>query len=201
MADFSDSRNILTRKPRIEFVEPEQIAGEQPIAEPIVTIEDRRATTEELIQQYKRIDDLAVLAQNRIDARVKELRVKLDPSIDAAVVESIKRHFGTEDIHITYEQYKECVDRISQTGKDAAPKLTLEDIKKASIDPFRKDLGGYGSPPGALRPELQVKSPVQPVNIADFKKESLGELFKLLLPKLIGLNEFMIEKAIKELLK
>jgi hypothetical protein len=202
MPDFSDTRNLLNRKPRIEFVEPDQIQDPAPPVDEVEpTLNAKKEQVIELIKQYKRIEDLAVLAQERIDNRVKDLRINLNPSIDALVVESLKRTFGTEDTHITYAQYKECLAKVAQAGKDAAPKLTAADMKAMASDPFRKDFGGYGGESGSLRPELNIDSPVKPVELSQFQNEALGKLFDMLLPKLTALNKFMIDEAIEEALK
>ena len=201
MAEFSDTRSLLLRRPQIEFVEPDQIAGEQPaVVAPEITISEARSRTAELIEQYKRLEDLSNIAQQRIDSRAATVKICLDTSQDAAVIESLGRMFGSTEACITFKQYKECVQKVSTAGRDAAPTLTLEDMKKAVVDPFRKDFGGFGSTPGLLRPELQIDSPIKPIDIPKFKQEGLDELFRLLLPKLIGLNNFLIEKAIEKIL-
>ncbi len=201
MADFSDTRDTLTRRPKIAFVEPEQVPGEfQPEPEEVLTLDQRRAETQTIIKQYARLEKLSGIAQTRIDDRTKGFKVCLDPIQDATVLECLKRQFGTDEPCITYEQYKECVKTITAAGKKSASFITAEDMRVAAADPLRKDIGGSGSLPGLLRPELQVKSPVEAVDITKFKKQTLDELFRLLLPKLVGLNDFMISEAIKEAL-
>ncbi len=200
MADFRDTRDTLFRKPNIQFVEPDQVLGEPAPAEPeVATIDDARARTATLIDQYKRIEDLSCIAQERIDKRASGVKICMNPVTDTATIESIKRLFGTTEPCVTYTMYKACLDRVAVAGRDATPTLKLEDMVAAAADPFRKDFGGFGGPDGALRPDLQIQSPIKPVDLEKFQKQQVIKLFQMMFPLISGLGDFKIATHTAEL--
>lgn len=192
MADFRDTRNILNRKPRIAFVEPDQVPEESQPIETAPDTDNLLTRMQTVKEQYARIEKLSEIAQKRIDDRSKTAKVCLDPVQDAKVIAAIKRHFGTDSTCITYEQYKECLVKLSKAGQEVAPYNTAEQMRVAIQDPFRKDLGGSGGTPGSLRPELQITSPVQPIDLTKFQKESLIALFGMMFPLINGLDDFKL---------
>jgi hypothetical protein len=198
MPNFSsDSRGILNKRVKIRFVEPPQVPGEQaPVVAAPPTVEEAKLRTQKVIQDYKKLEKLADLAQKRIDLRSKEVRICLNPTTDPDVLGSLTRVFGTNDGCITFEQYKHCLDILSRAGRGVAPKVTEEDIKKAATDPFRKNFGGYGLSDGQLRPERQIESPVKPLDMDKFQSDSLKKLFELLLPLLNGFSELKMQQHV-----
>jgi hypothetical protein len=185
--DFSSTRGILNRKPKINFVEPEQVAGEQvPVVEVETPLLERKAQVQQLIAQYKRVEQLSDLAQKRIDVRAKNMRICLDPRTDANIIDALHRKFGDVESCVTYAQYKHCLDEISQIGQRNAKDL----IPKAGVaDPFRTDLGGYTTENGTLRPEVQFASPIEEIDQDKFQKDAVSKLFKMMLPMLTQLTD------------
>ena len=183
MGDFSSSRGILGRRPVIKFVEPEQvITPQEPVEEVPPTVETRKLQVEQLTSQYKRLEVLSDLAQKRVDDRAKDMRICLDPVLDADTINSLNRVFNTDVPCITYQQYKFCLSKISRAGKDVAPRVTLEDLANGKGNPFKKDFSGFNRTNGSLRPENQFDSPVKPIDTKKFQKDSVSKLFKMLLP-------------------
>lgn len=194
MPDFSDTRDLLNRRPHIQFVEPEQITGDQGTLteEPVQTIESQVTQLQEVIEQYKRLEELSDLAQERLDSRVGNTEMCLDPDIDFNVIVSLKRKFGDVPPCITYEQYKHCLQELTKLGQENALRLTEEDLVAAAGRTSPTSFGGYTRTIGGMRPELQFKSPVKPLNAAAFQRDSTKKLFKMLLPMLTQLVDAKI---------
>lgn len=194
MSSFNkNTKDILNRQPKIVFVEPAPeivLKPTQPTTQP--EIEESKIQIQDVTQQYTRISQLADLAQQRIDSRAKDVSVCLHPTTDTAVLHSLKRQFGTTDGCISYQQYKDCLNRINAAGKAAAPAITAADLTAAATDIFKKNFGGLGSAPGDLRPEITIKSPVEPIDMDTFQKQSLIKLFEMLLPMIDKFSNFKL---------
>lgn len=184
---FEDDDFILTYKPVIEYVAPETVDlddGEE-IVKP-KSLEEIRTTTEGLIENYRAVEKLAEIAQERIDKRVEAcggLTIHLDPKTDSHVVEAMKRKFPDADpTKITYDQYRDCLDAQRRNQVDL-PLVSAEDIQNAKADPFRTDFGGLGNLPGMNRAE--VASPaqvVEPIDITSFQTTVIKQLFEMMTP-------------------
>lgn len=195
MPDFSETRDLLNRRPNIHFVEPDQIAGEQLAvseAEPPTTVTNQTEQLQEVIAQYKRLEDLSDVAQARIDARVGETDMCLDPEVDYNVIVSLKRKFGDVKPCITYEQYKICLAELAKLGQESALRVTEDDLLNAATRSQPATFGGYTKDIGMLRPEVQFKSPIKPIDHESFQKDSVKKLFKMLLPMITQLTDSKI---------
>lgn len=185
--DFSNTRGILNRRPKINFVEPEQIPGEQ--VEAIVSdtpLLERKEQLQSLVAQYKRIEELSDLAQKRIDTRAKNMKICLDSRTDSNVIAALHRKFGNVEPCITYAQYKHCLDEISQIGQRNAKELIP---KIGATDPFKTDFSGLTTDNGTLRPEVQFTSPIAEIDQEKFQKDAVQKLFKMMLPMLTQLTD------------
>ena len=187
---FSDDREILTNKPKIEYEEPptEYDAYER-APEELDTLDDVRNRVDGLRKSYNAIEKLADLAQARIDQRVGNYTVSLDKDADSHVIEAIKRAFpeAKDPTKITFEMYKQCLARANPS---VIPSVSMKDILDAKNDPLRTDFAGLGSTPGQNRPE--VSSPaklVEPLNLQDFQDSIVKKLFSLLTPFISGLAD------------
>jgi len=195
--EFTDTRNTLTYRPKIEFVEPRQILVDQNpkvAIEPEPNLLDRRLQTEEVIEQYKRVEELSDLAQKRIDDRARKMQVCLDPLADGDVIAALRRHFGGDVAPcITYEQYRQCLDEVARRGQEHAKNLHVtEDIINVALsNRFRTDFGGLSASNGNMLPTIQFGSPVQPIDFIKFQKDAVQNLFKMMQP--------LIRKLIKDL--
>ena len=196
MANFSDSRSILNKKPRIMFIEPEQVPEDQDVLvnkrSPDLKFEEAKNRTQAVIDQYGRIEKLSDIAQKRIDERAKDVRICLDPVIDADIIISLRRKFKVTDNCITYAQYKHCLEEVSKAGQEVAPMMTPEDIQNERANSFKKSFGGFGRPDGQLRQELNIPSPVKAVDLGSFQSESIAKLFEIMFPMLSGLVDAKI---------
>lgn len=189
MASFANTRDLLERRPNIQFVEPAQIHVEQTPTVLAPSLEDRNLQTKQIINQYKRLEDLYDLAQQRIDTRAKKFKACMDPELDAAAIQSLKRQFGDVEPCISYEQYKACLAIIASAGQKAAVRVTEDDLRKAASDTFTSSMGGFTKTIGGLRPELQFVSPIKPIDQEQFQKDSTKKLFKMLLPMISELSD------------
>ena len=182
---FEDEDEILNYKPVIEWEEPVddflQDNYPVPIEEDIDSLKGR---TQGVIDGYDRVNKLATEVQKQIDARVQSLGgldVQLDPNVDAAVIDAMKRRFPTKDpTKITYNMYKQALNCLQQNAI-APPAITAKDIQDAKNDPTRTNFGGLGNKPGENRPE--VSSPanaMKPVDLNKFQKKAILKAFKLM---------------------
>ena len=188
--DFASTRGILNRKPKINFVEPEQVPGEQT---PAVVVEapllERKIQVQTLVNQYKRLEQLSDLAQKRIDTRAKNMKICLDPKTDGNIISALQRKFGDVGNCISYAQYKHCLDEISRIGARNASEL----IPKTGLtDPFKTDFSGYTTENGTLRPEVQFTSPIAEIDQEKFQKDAVSKLFKMMFPMLSKLSDSKI---------
>lgn len=196
---FEVSRSILNDRPRIQYVEPDQVEGiqgsqqeSQPIPIQTLSLESRLSRTEDLIAQYEGLERLAKIAEARLDQQASTATFCLDPVVDAHVIASLHRKFGNVKACITYEQYKKCLEDIERLTHTSVGNLTAEDLEDAASDPGRTHLGGFTDQMGALRPELQFQSPIPPLDIDKFQKDGTKKLFKMLLPMLTKLADAKI---------
>lgn len=189
---FDKSRDILTFRPKINFIAPEtedisdQTISEKDAALQENTIEQARKRTEALISGYKQLNELAKLTQQRIDNRVAAtggVQVKLDQKKDNPVMAAMRRRFPQEDPSIiTYEVYKQCLQKLRNQAP-AIPQVQLEDIKKAKLDPYRTNFGGYSNQNGENRAEISSPAnTVDPVDLSAFQSAAVIALFALMLP-------------------
>lgn len=194
--NFSQQRDILNFKPRINFVEPDQIDDELPVREQPVSLDSVKSDTDQLIADYAQIEDLSNLAQQRIDDRSAGLTIQLDSQADAHIISAVQRHFGDPNkTSITYDDYRECLDHINDQAN-----FTLVDpaeVQKASQDQFRTDFGVFGA--DSPRPDLQSEAQsIQPVDLKSFQIQQLEELLKLLTPGITGIATKVAVDQIKK---
>lgn len=193
--DFSTTRSILTRRPKINFVEPEQVPGDQVPEVPTETpILDKRVQVKDLVDQYKRVEQLSDLAQRRIDARAKNMKICLDPRKDANVIAALKRRFGNVAPCITYQQYKTCLEEIAKAGYNNVQQFVVSasDLSNARENPFKTDFSGYTTDNGTLRPEVQFDSPVEEIDQEKFQSDAVTKLFNMMLPMLQQMTDAKI---------
>lgn len=187
--DFERQREILTFRPTIHFVEPEQIP-EDPLdreSDDTPTIDSIRQNIDDLIKSYDAIKKLADQTERRIDNRVKQaggVEIQLDPQKDATVIAAMKRQFPDKQdpTKLDYECYKKCLKDLSAAGPEV-PTVSDEDIQAAKADPLRTSFGGSDNTAGQNRPE--ISSPMQsisPVDLSAFQAAGIVALFGLLFP-------------------
>jgi hypothetical protein len=136
------SKNILSYRPRIEFIEPDQTPGKIEA----IAIPAQREEVQDLRDQVKSlakaVNTLAAAVQAKADIKAKNMVIKLDPITDAAVIASVKRMYGHTKINpleITYEQYRQCKERMRQKGEELGERMIVsEEAIKAIKDAVTK---------------------------------------------------------------
>lgn len=189
----SQSRDILSYRPNITFVEPDQQPGEIEAIEEAEQAEEVQDLRDKAKRLASAVNTLAAAVQAKADIKAKDMVIKLDPVADAAVVASVKRMYGHEKINpyeITYDQYKRCKERMREKGEELGERMTIStaDIQKIKdavsspssslpgsdsvleglTEPFSQ-LGGFNTEAarnGGLRPELQDKAQIiEPIDM------------------------------------
>lgn len=179
--DFNQERDVLTYRPNIQYEEPDvELFTDEPLDEQINTLEDARQATNDLSKSYSAVEKLAELAQKRVDDRVGNYVVNLDPKADALTIAAIKRAFpeAADPTKISFEMYKQC---LSRANVPALPEITTADLLAAKKDPLKTDFSGYGMPAGMNRPEITNPAKiVEPLDMEEFQQDLLKQLFELL---------------------
>lgn len=198
--NFEDEHDILTFKPNISFVEPQQIPGAQlpdfDVKEPD-TIDDLRARTKDIINQYQAVKKLTEQVKRRIDQRVINsggVVIKLDPIKDSHIIAAMKREFPNKQDHasIDYETYKECLKKHEVS---TPPFITNQDIVDARSNPLRTDFGGFNNQRGENRPEISsLAGGIQPLDLSAFQAAGILAIFLMMLPMIIQQDDLTIAK-------
>ena len=198
--NFDDERDLLTFRPKIDFVSPDLIPSE---ADPTEVrgfddeIGDKKQETENHIRELDALVELADIAEARIDNRVEALGgldIRLDPIVDATVIAAMKRMFPTnaDPNRITYDQYKYTLKQISAAAK-TPPTFGPLDLRAAQENPYKTDFGGIGLDPGMARPEISSSGRViEPLNLPDFVAAAIIAMFTLLITLIIGLIKSVV---------
>lgn len=214
--NFSSSRNKLNFKPKIKYIEPDQIIPDElPIQEEQEpTIDEIQQLTNELIQGYQDLALLADEAQKRIDEVVGNYVINLDSEQDTHIIDALRRLSNTPDNvdnaleietgdsyeqkTISYSAYKDALKVINEETLTNYNKVDQKELDLASIDPFRNTFGGMEKAAGLRRPELEkTNQSIKPVNLKKFKLKMVLKLFNLLQPMIKKLAIKLIKKFIK----
>jgi hypothetical protein len=183
-SEFDREREILNYKPTIEYEEPPGEEDGFPTPTDNSDAEDTRKRVVSAIKSYEAIGQLAENIQGAVDQKVSTFEVQLNPSVDAHVIDAIKRCYpeNKDPTKITYAMYKQCLARLGARGSNL-PEVSKEDLAAAKSNPYKTDFGGMQASPGDNRPE--VASPansVQPIDLKLFQAAGIIALFKLLRP-------------------
>ena len=181
--DFEDEHEILTSRPQIEWEPPPPEDGEELKPAVIPVFEENRRRAEAIVEGYKRVVKLVDSLQTQIDKRVENaggLEISLDPKKDVSTISAIKRRFPDvkDPTKIDYKTYKKAL--ACSQPKLTVPALTMEDILKARQNPTTTNLGGLGEKPGALRQQNIGPQFGDPVDLDQFQKNAVLDLFKMM---------------------
>lgn len=181
---------ILNYRPDINFVEPE-LKAEVPVTpEPIVTPEVIQERWAELDRLAKAGKILAEAMQAKVDHKVGDFAIGLDPRADVAVVDALRRRFpGANLTQITYTQYRECRAAMRDRGDSIARGIEpdWDAVKEVRANPAQVQLGVFDlNNPAAkngtlLRPDLQETGQVvEPLDMEAVQNSLLKQLMNLL---------------------
>lgn len=188
------SRGILNFRPSIDFVEPSVLpATPNPVEAPPAVIDDGAEAEKIRLRLYNLADSIEILAtavQAKIDARAVEMRIFLDPKVDAQALAAVRRH-EIDTAEIPYSLYKHCRDQLRQYADEQAAKnrITKEQIDAARVEMEKKPIGGFGTPEaknGSLRPELNPKAQlIEPLDLDEFQNLLIRILVNFIWKKFI----------------
>jgi hypothetical protein len=187
----SKSRDILRFRPNIDFVEPDQEpSSPHPVELPPDPISIDNIKNERIkIAKYARsVSTLARVVQSLIDDEAASVIINLDPNVDAAAVQAMRRTYGVSNT-ITYDHFRQCEENLRKHAEAVAKKATfseeeMEDAREAIIRNKDVPIGGIGTAKaanGGLRPELDKRNQiVTPINLDEFQSNILKMLANFL---------------------
>lgn len=191
-----DSRGVLSYRPNIKFIEPEVEAQDPtPVEEPAPEIEDIVQKRHEVKQLAKAVNALATALQAKADIRAKNMIIRLDPKVDAAAVQAIRRMYPDADpLSISYPQYKACKENMREMGEAIGKKalITADEVAAAipqsqpgSSQPNKQNqFGGWNTESaknGYLRPEVNERLQIiPPLDISELQDVLLKILVNFL---------------------
>jgi len=201
--DFTEERDILTRRPDIHFEKPIDTDedGERHIEyKEDSTVNDVRQQVKDLINGYKKLSEFVDIVQTKIDNRVGDKFVaRLDNKVDSVVIAAISRCFpeARDKTTISFEMYKQCLAR-QQLYAQNVPDVSQEDIENEKANPYRTTFGGYGKPTGHSRNEIDnpANKIIEPIDLEEFKKQGIITLFMELKDMILDLVILQVKKMI-----
>lgn len=207
-------RNILEFRPDIGFIEPEVEPEEIVPRAEVPQLEDVENQRDQLKKFAKAIDTLASAVQAIADQKANGMKVKIDPAVDADVVQAMRRAFPDKrdkdgniieivnPTEITYNQYRDCKDKIKKKGLEIGrkPLITSDEVEKAR-DQLAEgaggggrtgadaQIGGFGTPEsrdGRLRPDLDERAQIiAPIDMGDLQFDLIAILVNFIWKKFI----------------
>lgn len=171
-----EDRDTLTFRPTISFIEPDLQDGViDPVAEESASVGEIEKKIRKVRLLADSVDILAEAVQLRADERAKNLVIKLDPRVDAAAVQAMRRYFPDADpLSITYSQYVLCREALLDEAVRIGQKpitTPLQILNVENTPPY--EMGGYGtedSRTGGLRPELDKSAQIiEPIDLEELQ--------------------------------
>jgi hypothetical protein len=180
-----EDQGILNYRPKIRYIEP-KFDGPPPEGLP------ERLSPQKEDDKFKIIDNLAqagrILAeavQAKVDIECDSFYIDLDPIRDKHVIDALRRRFKIDKPRITYRQYKECREGLSQRGNDVAETLIpdQDEIQRMRANPEDIPIQALSdsAKAGLNRPELTKQGQViEPIDIEEFQDMLLCMLMNML---------------------
>lgn len=182
------TRDILNRRPRIEFIAPKSGVTIPEVSQNTTPITPKEQRVNQLIQGLEQVAVAASAVEELVANRAKDeaLALNLSNPEDAVVGQAAARCFPDKAItkdgftyvpEITFAMYRECVQNIKDEGLRAGVK---NQTKSAKFQANKTDFGGKNKD---RRPEMNRASmPIEPVDIPAFIAAGIPILFGMLLP-------------------
>lgn len=211
----NEDKSLLDYRPEIRWVEPTIEGnipeGKKPLGD---TQEQVNKDLDLLVKSAKAYQLLAEVFQAKVDERVKDFYIKLDPKVDRSVIDAMRRKYGNrfkggntiidftgktqaeiegnfDPTKITFAQYKECREALKDRGNAMAQDFTLnkDEMKQIRADPLQPIEFGIMTPEGKhglLKPESNKPSNFPEFDPDSFMEKALKMLANLLWKKFIG---------------
>jgi hypothetical protein len=87
------------------------------------SLEFRRQKAKEVYDGYGKIIEECKEMEAEIESQCKNVIVTLNPATHLRIMESVRRVFGTDGAQITFEMYKQCVQKLGDFSKQGIPDL------------------------------------------------------------------------------
>lgn len=85
--------------------------------------ESRKLKAQNVIDNYGKIIEECETMRAKIEEKCKNVVVPLDPDNDIRVIEAAGRLFRREVNEITFEMYKEAIERLAKISNDGTPSI------------------------------------------------------------------------------
>ncbi len=83
--------------------------------------EDRRNKAQQIYDDYGKLSERCEEMKEEIANRCKNVTVDLKSSNNLAVMEAVKRVFGTDGTKITFQMYQRCIDELAKRSNSSIP--------------------------------------------------------------------------------
>jgi hypothetical protein len=182
----NQDRFILNYRPQIAFVEPE---ADDDIPMGMFT---GYPDGEDIDEQWDRVGRLALAGrllseafQARVDAKVGDFEIKLDPIVDKNVIDALTRRYNPDDpTRITYDQYKRCRQDMTDHGLNKANQINPDEEQIQKIrqgEDVELVTDSQDAKNGLLRPDVTPEAQViDPIDMDEFQLNLLCILMNLL---------------------
>lgn len=181
--DFSEADEVLNYKPKIKYQGEVSLERATILQKQSRVLTEARKKVDDLRAAYQVIEQLAEIAQKRLDERVGNYKISLNDQVDAQVKDALQRTFPElkDTSEISYEMYKQCVDRLCAATE--APTLSAESVATARKNPKKTDFGGLGAKAGDNRKEVDsASSGLKPLDLEAFQDAVVKKLHKKMGP-------------------
>lgn len=139
----TQSKDILKNRPQINFVEPELDTTPDIRAVSEQQLEDLDSRREKIRNLADAVTKLIDVMQARVDQKAKDFVVDLDPRVDAAAVQALRRQYpDADDTQITYDQYRKAKQALYDRGDKVGNRMLISPEDLANSNP--KNIGGWG---------------------------------------------------------
>lgn len=181
------SRDILNRRPNIQYVSPpseDVIPEPQPDPEPT-----KSERVEKLVNSFAAIEQTALVVENAIADRAKGVVMDLDLTNpeDFVAAQAAARIFpdAAEEVaegvivvkQLTFAMYHNCIKAMKEHGKERGKSNQIPAINPSMT---KTDFGGMGLD---RRPELNTMSiPFAPIDLLSYITSTIPLLFGMLFP-------------------
>lgn len=83
--------------------------------------EDRRKKAQQIYDDYGKLSERCEEMKEEIANRCKNVTVDIKSSNNLAVIEAVKRVFGTDGTKITFQMYQRCIDELAKRSNSSIP--------------------------------------------------------------------------------
>ena len=121
-------RLILELTSKSDWIPPDPAALVSPYLEKNglskdAPIEKRREKAQQVMDGYGKIIEECQVMRADLEKKCKNVVIPLNPDVDVRVIEAGSRLFRRKITEITFEMYKEAIERLAKISNDATPKL------------------------------------------------------------------------------